>query len=497
MFLHFSNVSYRYPGSGDPVFEALTFTFASGWTGIVGDNGCGKSTIVGVAAGRLAPSAGSVSGCASAVVCPQDCAEEPAMLYDFACDYGDEARRLRERLGIGDDMPWRFSRLSCGEQKKIQVAVALWRSPDLLVLDEPTNHVDAACKAQLIEVLRGFKGVGLLVSHDRGLLDELASSCLMCEFGVWTMRPGGYAQARREVERERAEVVHRKLVAARRAKRLEAEARERSEKAARTAVRRSKRALDVHDSDARARIDLAIFSGRDGKAGKLARRMTARADGARADEAKLRVEKRYDGFVSFGDVRRTHGTMVRVPAGCIVCGDSLLTFDDLRVDAGEKIGVVGRNGAGKSTLIRHIMAQLTTRYDPHDVLYVPQELTRELERCLREWLEALSDAERGRAASMLVQLNARAESMLDPSGLSAGEARKLMIVRGVMESRSLMVMDEPTNHLDLHSVEALEGALSAYGGALILVSHDMRFLEACVERLWVVEGGRVREKYIR
>lgn len=113
------------------------------------------------------------------------------MLYDFACDYGDEARRLRERLGIGDDMPWRFSRLSCGEQKKIQVAVALWRSPDLLVLDEPTNHVDAACKAQLIEVLRGFKGVGLLVSHDRGLLDELASSCLMCEFGVWTMRPGG------------------------------------------------------------------------------------------------------------------------------------------------------------------------------------------------------------------------------------------------------------------------------------------------------------------
>ena len=232
------------------------------------------------------------------------------------------------------------------QTKKIQVAVALWRSPDLLVLDEPTNHVDAACKAQLIEVLRGFKGVGLLVSHDRGLLDELASGCLMCEFGVWTMRPGGYAQARREVERERAEVVHRKLVAARRAKRLEAEARERSEKAARTAVRRSKRALDVHDSDTRARIDLAIFSGQDGKAGKLARRMTARADGARADEAKLRVEKRYDGFVSFGDVRRTHGTMVRVPAGCIVCGDSLLTFDDLRVDAGEKIGVVGRNGAG-------------------------------------------------------------------------------------------------------------------------------------------------------
>ena len=378
MFLHFNNVSYRYPGSGDPVFEALTFTFASGWTGIVGDNGCGKSTIVGVAAGRLAPSAGSVSGCASAVVCPQDCAEEPEMSTISHAIMASKRVICERSCASRTICRGGFQKLSCGEQKKIQVAVALWRSPDLLVLDEPTNHVDAACKAQLIEVLRGFKGVGLLVSHDRGLLDELASGCLMCEFGVWTMRPGGYAQARREVERERAEVVHRKLVAARRAKRLEAEARVRSEKAACAAARRSKRALDVHDSDARARIDLAIFSGQDGRAGKLARRMTARADGARADEAKLRVRKtlrrirvvrrcsphaRHDG----ASPRRQHR-----------CGDSSLTFGDLRVDAGEKIGVVGRNGAGKSTLIRHIMAQLTTRYDPHDVLYVPQELTREL-----------------------------------------------------------------------------------------------------------------------
>lgn len=496
LFLHLNSVSYSYPGSRTPVFEALTLTFAAGWTGVVGDNGCGKSTLAGVASGRLLPSAGSVSGCVSSVTCPQDCAEEPEMLYDFACDYGDEARRLREALNIGDDMPWRFSELSCGEQKKIQVAVALWRAPDVLVLDEPTNHVDADCKEQMVDVLRGFGGVGLLVSHDRDVLDELATRCVMHESGIWSMRPGGYTQARGEADRERSEVERRKAEAVKTVRRLEAEARERAEKASRTASRRSKRGLGVRDSDARARIDLAIFTGQDGKAGRLARRMAARADAARAGVAELRVEKRYDGFVSFGDVRRVHGVMVQLPAGSIACGDALLAFGDLRVDAGEKVGVVGKNGAGKSTLVRHVMNVVKARFDENDVLYVPQELTRCHELELRKWLCGLSDAECGRAASMLVQLNARAESMLDPAGLSAGEARKLMIVRGVMESRSFMVMDEPTNHLDLHSVEALENALSSYGGALLLVSHDARFLKACVGKLWVVEAGRVREEFV-
>lgn len=478
------------------MLEGVTLTFAAGWTGIVGDNGCGKSTLAAVAAGRLHPDAGFVFGCASAVICPQDCAEEPEMLFEFACDYDPDARRLREKLGVEEDMLWRFPSLSCGEQKKVQVAVALWRAPDVLVLDEPTNHVDAACRGQLVEALRAFKGVGLLISHDRDLLDELAENCAMCEFGAWTMRPGNYSRAKGEALRERAETEHRKLVAAKTARRLEAEARDRAEKASRTAARRSKRGLDPRDSDARARIDLAIFTGRDGKAGRLARRMEARADEARADEAGLRVEKRYDGYVSFGDVRRSHGTMVEVPAGAVACGDGMLAFGDLRVDAGEKIGVVGRNGTGKSTLVRHVMSAVESRQGADDVLYVPQELSRAAVDELRSWLDGLSDAQRGRAASMLVQLNARAESMLDPSGLSAGEARKLMIVRGAMESRSLMVMDEPTNHLDLHSVEALERALSAYDGALLLVSHDARFLKACVDALWVVESGRVREEFV-
>ena len=160
MFLRLDNVSYRYPGSSGAVLEGVTLTFAAGWTGIVGDNGCGKSTLAAVAAGRLHPDAGFVFGCASAVICPQDCAEEPEMLFEFACDYDPDARRLREKLGVEEDMLWRFPSLSCGEQKKVQVAVALWRAPDVLVLDEPTNHVDAACRGQLVEALRAFKGRG-------------------------------------------------------------------------------------------------------------------------------------------------------------------------------------------------------------------------------------------------------------------------------------------------------------------------------------------------
>ena len=132
-------------------------------------------------------------------------------------------------------MPWRFDALSFGERTKIQAAVALWQSPDVLVLDEPTNHVDAPCRVQLTHALRKFPGIGLLISHDRELLNSLASSCLMHEDGAWVQRPGAYDQARAQSERERAEALSRKAAAKREAARLAAEADARAHQAARTA----------------------------------------------------------------------------------------------------------------------------------------------------------------------------------------------------------------------------------------------------------------------
>ena len=186
MVLTLHDIRYTYPGSPAPALDLVSATFAEGWCGIVGDNGCGKSTLARIACGLLAPDSGSTFPRLSAAYCPQDASTPPEMLEDFACDFSREAQRLRESLGIENDMPWRFGALSYGEQKKLQVACALWQNPTVLALDEPTNHVDAPCRDALADALEGFRGIGLLISHDRALLNRLADRCLMHEAGSWT-----------------------------------------------------------------------------------------------------------------------------------------------------------------------------------------------------------------------------------------------------------------------------------------------------------------------
>ena len=131
---------------------------------------------------------------------------------------------------------------------------------------------------------------------------------------------------------------------------------------------------------------------------------------------------------------------------------------------------------------------------PQDVrvLYVPQEVDEEGARGLLERLAELSAAERGQVLSVVAQLNSEPERILEGESLSPGEARKLIIALGVLEKPQLLMLDEPTNHLDLHSVEALERALAAFSGALICVSHDYSFLDACCAVRWRVEDGVVK-----
>lgn len=143
MQLSLSGVSYAYPSSVQPILTDVTVAFPSGWTGLLGDNGCGKSTLARIACGLIEPDAGSVTRGLVCTMCPQEADVAPEGLYDFAADYGREARELRRIFRIEDDMPWRFDELSFGERKKLQIAVALWQRPDVLVADEPTNHLDA------------------------------------------------------------------------------------------------------------------------------------------------------------------------------------------------------------------------------------------------------------------------------------------------------------------------------------------------------------------
>ncbi len=487
--LRISHISYTYPGAARSVLDDVSLSFPQGWTGVVGTNGCGKTTLAQIAAGAVEPTAGSVTPMLSSAYCAQDAGVEPEGLSDFACDWASEAVRLRRALRIEDDMLWHFPELSCGEQKKIQVAVSLWRNPELLVIDEPTNHVDAACRSQLMGVLRGFGGIGLLISHDRELLDGLVDQCVSFESGSVMMRPGSYTAGRRQAAIEAEAAVRLRGKAKAELSRLEVEQRKRRDLADRSASRRSARGLDKHDSDGRARRRLAVFSGQDGKATRLASRMDGRVERAQERLGQLRVEKRYEGDLWVDATPSPRKALLHLPACELPCGSGrTLRVPELYVGNKDHLGITGPNGAGKSTFMRHVVSRLSEDQGLR-FLYMEQEIgSQERDRALG-MLKSLTPSERGRLLSVVAQLDSDPGRILDGTGASPGELRKVMLAHGFLRQPELILLDEPTNHLDIHSIEALERALAAFPGALVLVSHDERFLEAATSERLRIEGG--------
>lgn len=503
MQLALSRVTYTHPAAQDPILNNVTIAFPQGWTGLLGDNGCGKSTLAKIACGLLKPDSGAVSGNLLAAYCPQEADEAPAILADFALDFGREARSLRDRLDLTDDMPWRWDELSFGERKKLQIACSLWQRPDVLAIDEPTNHLDREARAQLTGLLASFTGVGILVSHDRELLDALADRCASFEASGphretrIVIRPGGYSQASSQAERERMTAIDERKRAKEHLARLSAEREQRAQEAARADAKRSKRGLDPKDKSARAKIDLAIVSGQDGARGKLLRQMDGRMAAAQDRAAATFVPRRYDGSLFLNAAPSSRKTVLHIPAGHIPCGENELELPELFVGNTERIGIVGPNGAGKTTLLDHVRRLLAQQVQsPGDrklpVLDIPQEPNAQERASTLAAVHSLSPTDRGRVLSCVAQLNSDPSRILEGAATSPGELRKLMIARGLLDAPALIIMDEPTNHLDLHSVEALERALAQFGGALLLVSHDHTFLRACTSITWEIEAGALK-----
>ncbi len=297
MLLELRGLSFRYPASPVAVLQDVSLTLAAGWTGVVGANGVGKSTLLQLACGILSPSGGQVRLPGASYYCPQSTQTAPPELEDFVADWGAVAGRLRAQLHVGDDWPWRFATLSHGERKRLQVAVALWRQPHVLALDEPSNHLDAEGRAWVLDALREYRGVGLLVSHDRALLDALATRCVLLQPGQAQVFPGNYSETMAQVRQEAAARQHARVSAEQRLARLRQEMQRRQADAARSDGRRSKRHLARGDSDGRARIGLAIVSGKDAVAGRRSAQLERRLERAAAAVAAIDPLTRQGGRV--------------------------------------------------------------------------------------------------------------------------------------------------------------------------------------------------------
>jgi ATPase subunit of ABC transporter with duplicated ATPase domains len=480
------DLTFGWDNSAQPLFAGLSASFPRGFTGVIGANGVGKTTLLKLLVGGLVPSSGTVQGAQGVVWCEQRTDQAPTEFQEFLADWDAQAFEFRGRLGIEPEFLDRWQTLSHGERKRSQIACALWQDPQVLAIDEPTNHIDAKARALLIDALECYRGVGLIVSHDRDLLDTLCTQCIWLEPPNTLVVPGGYTKARAQRDLNRQGALRERDNALRERKRLERETHKRREQAARSHHDRSKSGIAIKDHDARFKKNLARISGKDGQAGRLLRQLNGRAERSQARVDAVTVNKEHDVGIWLPGSRSWRTTLLHVEAGVIALGNGrTLKLPQLVLKPEDRVAVTGLNGLGKSTLIHHLISQANVPVEHLTVL--PQEVDAARARALLDETRGLPRGQLGQVMNVVSRLGSRPERLLRSHQPSPGELRKLLLALGMARAPNLIVMDEPTNHLDLPSIEALEQALADCPCALLLVSHDQRFLDALVDVTWHIE----------
>jgi ATPase subunit of ABC transporter with duplicated ATPase domains len=512
-FARLDDVALSRP-DGERLFSGLSFVVGEGATGLVGRNGCGKSSLLRVLADPTLPHEGQVSlnGTASLVGQSIDPAHETiadvlgvtaslAVLARMAAGAGtveDAAgadwtleTRLEAAMSKTGLTGWAPNRpvtaLSGGERMRLMIARALLEDPDLLLLDEPTNNMDAEGREVVHDLLLTFRGGIVVASHDRDLLDrvdrivELTPQGVHLTVGGWTTHAEARAQrlARAEIVLDRAEARVVDVVDA---------ARDRAEKQARRDAkgRRNRRSGGDPKMLLDKRQDRA--EGTAGQGRRLAERQRAEAEDALA-AARTEVERERPmsfalppcGLPSGRQVLSVDGLTIRHGAGPVI---GPVSFS---ITGPERVEVSGPNGAGKSTILRAIAASgagaegaVASSVPAPPVLDQHQSLLRD-GQTLRENLQRVQPSlPRNAVHAMLARFAFRnADADRTAGSLSGGERLRaaLACVFSSDPPPVLLILDEPTNHLDIAAVEELEAALAAYDGAILVVSHDRDFLD--------------------
>ena len=486
--------------------EATAALPPRGRIGLIGRNGAGKSTLVRVIAGLLEADGGVVSMprgsrlgyiaqeapggeatpietvlaadseraalIAESEVCHD--AHRVADIHDrlFAIDaHTAPARAARILAGLGFDEAAQHRTLesfSGGWRMRVALAALLFSQPDLLLLDEPSNHLDLEAVLWLEDFLRSYPATMLLVSHERDFLNNVVDHILHLSGGKLTLYPGGYDA----FERQRAE--RQAQIASARAKQMATR-----ERLAGYIARNSARASTAKQAQSRA---------------KALARMQPIAE--MIDDPSLSFQ--------FPNPDELRPPLVTLDLTAVGYGETpVLERLDLRLDPDDRLALLGRNGNGKTTLARLLAAQLapmagTVRASAKmRVGYFTQYQVEELDRSetpLAHMARMMKDASPAAVRAQLGRFGfSGAKATTEVGKLSGGERARLALALITREAPHMLILDEPTNHLDVDAREALIQALNAYSGAVVIVTHDRHMLEMTADRLVLVDGRTARE----
>jgi len=477
-----------------------------GRIGLIGRNGAGKSTLVRVIAGMLEADAGDVAmprgsrlgyiaqeapgGDATPfeTVLAADTERAALMAESEDCHDGHRLAEIHERLiaieahsaparaarilvglGFDEDAQHRpLESFSGGWRMRVALAALLFSQPDLLLLDEPSNHLDLEAVLWLEDFLRSYPATILLVSHERDFLNNVVDHILHLSQGKLTLYPGGYDA----FERQRAE---------RQAQIASARARQQAERERLRdyVARNSARASTAKQAQSRAKA-LAKLQ----PIAELIDDPSLTFDFPNPDELRPPLITLDLASVGYGEV-------------------PVLQRLNLRLDPDDRIALLGRNGNGKTTLARLLAAQLApmagsmAASGKMKVGYFTQYQVEELDRTetpLQHMTVLMKGATPAAVRAQLGRFGfAGPKAETQVGKLSGGERARLALALITRDAPHMLILDEPTNHLDVDAREALIQALNAYSGAVVIVSHDRHMLEMTADRLVLVDGGTARE----
>jgi len=497
-------IDISYSVEGRPLFEAASANIPDGHKiGLVGRNGTGKTTLFRLIRGELTldggtislPSRARIGGVAqevpssstslietvlqadterAALMIEAETAQDPSQIAAIQARLVDidawsaEGRASSILKGLGFDSEAQLrpcSDFSGGWRMRVALAGVLFAQPDLLLLDEPTNYLDLEGALWLETYLAKYPHTVIIISHDRGLLNRAVDHILHLEDRKLTLYTGGYDYF----------------------------ARTRAEQRAVLAAEAQKIATQ------RAHMQ------------KFVDRFRAQASKARQAQSRLKMLEKLTPITPPSEAARHVFTfpapeelsppILRLEGASVgYGGPPILSNLDLRIDQDDRIALLGRNGEGKSTLSKLLAEKLVgagtvTRATKLRVGYFAQHQVDELE--LDE--TPLQHLQRARPGEAPPRLRARlagfglmaeqAETVV--KRLSGGQKARLSLLLATLDAPHMLILDEPTNHLDIESREALVEALTAYTGAVVLVSHDMHLLSLVADRLWLVSNGKV------
>ncbi|SDS29630.1 ABC-F family ATPase [Pseudomonas oryzae] len=489
-----------------PLFENVSVKFGNGNRyGLIGANGCGKSTFMKILGGDLEPSAGQVmlepnvrlGKLRQDQFAYEDCSvidtvimghEElwqvkaerdriyslPEMTEDDGMKVADlevqfaemdgytaESRAGELLLGVGIPLDQHFGPMSAvapGWKLRVLLAQALFSNPDVLLLDEPTNHLDINTIRWLESVLTARNSTMIIISHDRHFLNSVCTHMADLDYGELRLFPGNYDEYM-------------------------------------TAATQARERLLADNAKKKAQIaELQTFVSRFSANASKAKQATSRAkqiDKIQLEEVK--PSSRVSPFIRFEQTKKLHRqavTLENVSQG--FDGAALFKNLSMQIEAGERVAIIGPNGIGKTTLLRTLVGEMAPMSgevkwtESADVGYFAQDHADDfaddvtLFDWMAQWTQGGEQLVRGTLGRMLFSNDEIKKSV---KVISGGEQGRMLFGKLILKKPNVLVMDEPTNHLDMESIEALNLALENYPGTLIFVSHDREFVSSLATRI--------------